>query len=85
MESNPYSTPKGTADERFAGATVQYRVFRAQSVSFKLSSGMHHEQVRRGAQHTIDEEIGAENVISIIEHAGAFDGFSVVPTVTSTS
>jgi len=88
MNMNSYFSPKSAGDEPLADAIIHCRMFRAQQVLFKLSSRTQHPEVRREAQYAIDQDIGGENVISIVEHAGAFDSFPVVVcprcTVTST-
>ena len=88
MNMNSYSSPKAAGDEPLADAIIHCRMFRAQPVLFKLSSRTQHLEVRREAQYAIDQDIGAGNVIPIIEHAEEFDSYPVVVcprcTVTST-
>ena len=78
METNPYSSPTPADADRAAFPSIRHRTFGARSVSFKLTQKTYRDDVRREAQQAIDQEIGADNVISIIEHAGSFEGFSVV-------
>jgi len=78
MDDNPYSSPTPADASHPQGAVVAYRIFGTRAVSFKLTRDTSRDDVRREAQEAIQNEIGAENVISITEHAGSFEGFSVV-------
>lgn len=78
MDTNPYAPPAAADETRTQGVTMRYRVFDGQPFAFKLSSSAYRDEVRREAERTIAEEIGAENVLSIIEHGGLFEPFTVV-------
>lgn len=78
MEMNPYSPPAAVDDGLEQDATIQYRVFGGQSISFRLTSAGYRDEVRREAQLAIEQEFGADNVVSIVEHGGSFEAFTVV-------
>jgi hypothetical protein len=60
------------------GTTIQYRVFGGRPFGFKLTQRGLREEIRHEARQAIDAEIGADNVVSIVEHSGTFEAFSVV-------
>jgi hypothetical protein len=78
MSTNPYQPPSSSGDPPFENPTIRYRVFRVRSASFRYTGEASREEVRQEAQRAIETEIGPDNVISIIEHAGAFEVFSIV-------
>ena len=47
-------------------------------MSFALTQETYRDDIRRQAQEFVNSEIGANNVVSIVEHAGSFQAFSVV-------
>lgn len=77
MDDNPYTPPTAPAGG-VENPTMRYRVFRAKTVSFKLTGEASREDVRREVQRAIEAEIGAENVVSIVEHASALETFHIV-------
>ena len=78
MDTNPYLTPMPADVVPTQAASIQYRTFGGRTFSFTLTQETNRDQVRREAQRAIDEEIGADKVVSIIEHTGSFAVFSIV-------
>ena len=79
MDPNPYSPPTAADDERSQASTIAYRVFRGRPISFRLTSAEKCcDEVRREVQQAIDVEIGADNVVSIVEHGAPLAGFYIV-------
>lgn len=78
MDQNPYSSPQAVGNATRPGGTIQFQVFRAKAFALNLSWRSLRDVVRHRVQRAVDEEIGAENVISIQEHDSSFTGFSIV-------
>jgi hypothetical protein len=82
MDPNPYASPavsRSVPDTETGGkVSIHHRTFGGRAMSFALTQQAYRDDVRREAQDFVNSEIGADNVISIIEHAGSFQVFSVV-------
>jgi len=78
MDTNPYSPPLADGETSAQDATIEYRVFGTRLVSFRLTSTNYRDATRREVQQAISEEFGADNVVSITEHSGLFEAFTVV-------
>jgi len=71
---NPYQSPAAATGGESSGLSIQYRVFEGKWFTFSARGDR--DQVRERALVAIDEEFGAENVVSIGEHEGP--PFSVI-------
>jgi hypothetical protein len=82
MNANPYASPAANAsapDTNTGGtASIHHRAFGGRAISFALTQESYRDDVRHEAQEFINSQVGADNVVSIVEHAGSFQAFSVV-------
>lgn len=77
MSDNPYSSPSASSVPESSEATIQFREFSANLLSFQLSPKAWRNETRRKAQLAIHAEIGVENVVSIAESFNGLTGFTV--------
>lgn len=77
METNPFEAPMTASAPAPHRYPVEYRIFRKKSFTFSLSFSNIRNQVRDDAKQAIENEIGADNVISIAEHDDIFGSYSV--------
>jgi hypothetical protein len=71
MQDNPYQSNTTSPSLASDTTSVQFREFTGKTFSFR-------NEIRALAQLAIEHEIGANNVINIIEHSPYSGAFSVV-------
>ena len=77
MSTNPFSPPHADISLNAGDpAGIRSRVFRVRPMSFVFFGKQKMERLRREAEEFINREVGAKNVISIVENVGY--EFSVV-------
>ena len=72
MSNNPFSSPPTVAPPHTDGqGAIRRRIFRVSMMSFRvLSAFKTMQRLRDEAEDFINREIGAANVVSIVEHTG---------------
>jgi len=86
MNMNPYASPAPVEEYDPAletlpsGArrqgTIALRVFGGTLISF-LTPARRKREIRLEAQQAIDEEIGKENVVAVVERKSIFEAFGI--------
>lgn len=72
MDTNPYTSPsaEGPTSQRTSGdgAFVRHRAFSHKSSFWGLTMGHSRQKLREQAEEFINVEVGAGNVVAIVEH-----------------
>jgi hypothetical protein len=78
MQENPYQSNGTSPQLAVTTGSVQFREFTGKSFSFRFSQKQFRNEIRAMAQLAIENEIGSNNVINVIEHSPYSGVFSVV-------
>lgn len=78
MQENPYQSNTTSPSLASDTTSVQFREFTGKTFSFRFSQKQIRNEIRASAQLAIEHEIGANNVINILEHSPYSGAFSVV-------